>query len=84
MPLIQATLQELNEQEATIRAQLKQLETQLTREMEQKPDLDPVKSYTTLLSMKNIFRQILPLNKELERIKDAQIQCLQAWSEILW
>jgi DNA repair exonuclease SbcCD ATPase subunit len=83
MPLIQATLQELNEQEATIRAQLEQLETQLTREMEQKPDLDPVKSYTTLLSMKNIFRQILPLNKELERIKDAQIQCLQAWSEIL-
>jgi DNA repair exonuclease SbcCD ATPase subunit len=83
MPLIQATLQELNEQEATIRAQLEQLETQLAREMEQKPDLDPVKSYTTLLSMKNIFRQILPLNKELERIKDAQIQCLQAWSEIL-
>jgi DNA repair exonuclease SbcCD ATPase subunit len=83
MPLIQATLEELNEQEATIRAQLEQLETQLTREMEQKPDLDPVKSYTTLLSMKNIFRQILPLNKELERIKDAQIQCLQAWSEIL-
>jgi DNA repair exonuclease SbcCD ATPase subunit len=83
MPLIQATLQELNEQEATIRAQLEQLETQLTREMEQKPDLDPVKSYTTLLSMKNIFLQILPLNKELERIKDAQIQCLQAWSEIL-
>ena len=77
MPLIQATLQELNEQEATIRAQLEQLE------MEQKPDLDPVKSYTTLLSMKNIFLQILPLNKELERIKDAQIQCLQAWSEIL-
>ena len=83
MPLIQATLKELNEQEATIRAQLEQLETQLTREMEQKPDLDPVKSYTTLLSMKNIFLQILPLNKELERIKDAQIQCLQAWSEIL-
>ena len=83
MPLIQATLQELNEQEATIRAQLEQLETQLTREMEQKPDLGPVKSYTTLLSMKNIFLQILPLNKELERIKDAQIQCLQAWSEIL-
>jgi len=83
MPLIQATLQELNEQEATIRAQLEQLETQLTREMEQQPDLDPVKSYTTLLSMKNIFLQILPLNKELERIKDAQIQCLQAWSEIL-
>jgi hypothetical protein len=83
MPLIQATLQELNEQEATIRAQLEQLETQLAREMEQKPDLDPVKSYTTLLSMKNIFLQILPLNKELERTKDAQIQCLQAWSEIL-
>ena len=83
MPLIQATLQELNEQEATIRAQLEQLETQLAREMEQKPDLDSVKSYTTLLSMKNIFLQILPLNKELERIKDAQIQCLQAWSEIL-
>ena len=83
MPLIQATLQELNEQEATIRAQLEQLETQLAREMEQKPDLDPVKSYTTLLSMKNIFLQILPLNKELARIKDTQIQCLQAWSEIL-
>jgi hypothetical protein len=83
MPLIQATLQELNEQEATIRAQLEQLETQLAREMEQKPDLDPVKSYTTLLSMKNIFLRILPLNKKLERIKDAQIQCLQAWSEIL-
>jgi hypothetical protein len=83
MPLIKATLQELNEQEATIRAQLEQLETQLAREMEQKPDLDPVKSYTTLVSMKNIFLQILPLNKELERIKDAQIQCLQAWSEIL-
>jgi hypothetical protein len=48
MPLIQATLQELNEQEATIRAQLEQLEAQLAREMEQKPGLNPVMSYTTL------------------------------------
>jgi uncharacterized membrane protein len=84
MPSIQATLQKLNDQETTIRAQLEQLETQLTREMEQKPDLDPVKSYSTLLSMKIIFRQILALNKELQGIKDAQVQCLQAWSKILW
>jgi hypothetical protein len=84
MPSIQATLQKLNDQETTIRAQLEQLETQLTREMEQKPDLDPVKSYSALLSMKIIFRQILALNNELQGIKDAQVQCLQAWSKILW
>jgi hypothetical protein len=74
MPTV--TLQQLNDQEAALRAELEALEAQLNREMERRND--PNNPFTANLTLKIICRHILAVNKELVRIKDAQIQSLQA------
>jgi hypothetical protein len=55
-----------------------ELEARLTQEMEEKLDMDPMHSRMALLTQRILYRQIMALHNELQRIKDEQIKCLRA------